>query len=247
LQSLGLDTAAEERLTRMEQEAARAYDGRESEALCTMYGHLSCAGRRHYVGSRAASFELLMKPPSEAERWAWSCVYPGPYADLVTHEERTFELPRGLVYAVMRQESAFKPSALSPVGAQGLMQLMPNTARRAAEELSLGEIDNVLRPDTNVKLGAFYLGKMLKSFGGNVTLAAAAYNAGPNAVASWLGAGNREADLWVARIPYVETRRYVERVITNLGRYQWLQGGNEAVSRFELALPDKIAVADDAY
>ncbi|HZO14919.1 MAG TPA: transglycosylase SLT domain-containing protein, partial [Polyangiaceae bacterium] len=247
LRSVGLDLAAEDRLAAMEQEAARAYPGRESEALCEMYGLLSCASRRHYVGTRAVSLAQLMRAPQPADRWQWSCVYPGPYSELVSEEEKRYQLPSGLVYAVMRRESAFKPAALSPVGARGLMQLMPETARRAAAELAIDtDLREIERPDLNLRLGAYYLGKLMKSFSGSLPLAVAAYNAGPHAVGRWVN-GDRDSDLWVARIPYDETRHYVARVLGDLARYQYLSGGSAAVTPLALELPTTIAVGDDAY
>jgi peptidoglycan lytic transglycosylase len=251
LHDAGLDDAAERRLGEMEQEAASPYLGRESEALCEMYGQLVGGRRRHQVGSRAVSLEMLMRPPTTAERWAWRCVYPDPWSDLVRREEASAGLPAGFVHAVMRQESAFHVQAVSPVGARGLMQLMPSTARRAAAELAFaldGDPDMVNRPDVNLHLGAFYLKKLLGSFAGNVVLATAAYNAGPHAVEQWLRAGAElDADLWVARIPYRETRTYVQRVMGNLARYQWLNGGIAQVTPLELALPQQSAIGDDAY
>jgi soluble lytic murein transglycosylase len=131
------------------------------------------------------------------------------------------------------------------------MQLMPATARRAAAEVALPlepDPEHVNRPDVNVRLGAFYLGKLMKSFNGSVVLSAAAYNAGPHAVEQWLRSGTElDADLWVARIPYRETRNYVMRVMGNLARYQWLAGGTGAVTPIDLALPRESAIGDDAY
>jgi soluble lytic murein transglycosylase len=249
LWSLGLDQSAEARLAEMEQEAADRYPGRESEALCEMYGMLSGGRRRHQVGSRAVSLEMLMRPPSAAERWGWSCVYPTPFAELVAREERERKLPAGLVHAIMRQESAFLTEAVSPVGARGLMQLMPATAKRASDEIDMDlDLERVTRPETNVRLGAYYIAKLLTTFKGNVVVAAAAYNAGPHAVARWLAEGSdRDLDLWVARIPYSETRGYVERVVGNLARYQWLSGGVAAVTPPPITLPDKVVLGDDAY
>src|SRR5207244_1805449 len=128
LRSLGLDVAAEKRLALMENEAARGFPGHESEALCELYGQLSPARRREQVGGGAAGYKLLLHAPSDTESWAWRCVYPDAYAPLVAHEEVQRALPRGLVHAIIRQESSFEPGAISPVGARGLMQLMPYTA-----------------------------------------------------------------------------------------------------------------------
>jgi soluble lytic murein transglycosylase len=129
------------------------------------------------------------------------------------------------------------------------MQLMPNTAARAATEVDMDfDPREVTRPDVNVKLGAHYIAKLLETFGGNVPVAVAAYNAGPHAVQTWLTAPKeREVDLWVARIPYGETRAYVRRVLGNLSRYQYLAGGVGAVSPLPLQLPEASALGADAY
>jgi soluble lytic murein transglycosylase len=81
-----------------------------------------------------------------------------------------------------------------------------------------------------------------------VPLAAAGYNAGPMAVQNWLLAGgDRDADVWIARIPYQETRVYTQRVLANLARYQWLAGGASAVGELSLTLPSDTKIDDDAY
>jgi soluble lytic murein transglycosylase len=163
--------------------------------------------------------------------------------------EAQYELPKNLIYAVMRQESAFDAQVISPASAVGLMQIMPATAQRIAAELSI-KIDpaDLQQPDVSLRLGAFYLGKLLKMFEGNIMLAAAAYNAGPNAVTDWLaGDVDHEADLWVARIPYDETRNYVARVVGNLARYQWLDGGDAAVLKVSMGFPKDARASADAY
>jgi soluble lytic murein transglycosylase len=249
LHSIGLDAAAERRIARSEQDLAARFPGRESEALCSVYGKLAGARRELKTGTRAASLEVLMKAPSAAERWAWSCVYPRPYAAFVRRQEQQHQVPNGLVHAIMRQESAFREQVVSPAGAQGLMQLMPNTAKRAAAEMDAQhDPAQVFRPDVNIPLGAFYIGKLLRSFQRSTPVAVAGYNAGPHAARRWLGcSSDREADLWVARIPYFETRNYVARVLSNLARYQYLAGGVEAVTELSLELPESADIGDDAY
>ena len=123
------------------------------------------------------------------------------------------------------------------------------TAARAAEEYGLeAPPDDPFRPDLNVKLGTFYLGKLLKAFKGSVPVAASAYNAGPHAAQRWLGTPTeRDTDLWIARIPYRETRNYVARVLGNYARYQYLSGGLPAVTPLSLELPTDADVGDDAY
>jgi len=248
LRGLGMDLEAERHLQNVEDSVTGSHPGRESETLCSLYGQLAGARRRAQIANRAVSLELLMRPPSDAERWAWQCIYPRPYHETVHAAEREQKLPDDLVYAVMRQESFFRTTATSPVGARGLMQLMPYTAARAAEELGVSvEPEQVVRPDLNVRLGAFYLGKLLRTFNGHVAAVAAAYNAGPFAVRRWLEGGETETDLFVARIPYHETRTYVQRVLTNLARYRYLDGGVAAVPMLPLNIPPPGEVGDDHY
>jgi soluble lytic murein transglycosylase len=126
---------------------------------------------------------------------------------------------------------------------------MPATAKQAAGELSLAfDETDLTRPDVNLRLGAFYIAKLLKMFGGHIVLAAAAYNAGPRAVSHWVeSSSDNDLDLWVARIPFDETRTYVARVAQNLARYQWLEGGDAAVTELSLALPAGVRAPPDAY
>ncbi|MGI8560027.1 MAG: lytic transglycosylase domain-containing protein [Luteimonas sp.] len=115
---------------------------------------------------------------------------------------REFGVDEAVIRAIMHAESAFKPNALSRVGAQGLMQLMPATARRFG-------VSNAFDPGQNIRGGVQYLAWLLKRFNGNLTLAAAGYNAGEGAVDKYKGVP-----------PYSETRRYVERVAVLADRYR---------------------------
>ncbi|MCP9785768.1 lytic transglycosylase domain-containing protein [Cyanobium sp. N5-Cardenillas] len=131
-------------------------------------------------------------------------------------------LPMELLLGVAKQESRFTPAVRSPVGATGLMQLMPETAA----ELAGGPVaEQVLEdPTGNASLGARYLAQMLRQWNGDPLLAVASYNAGPGAVAGWVGPKLRsDPELWVEAIPYPETRLYVKKVLGNVWSYQ--QGG----------------------
>ena len=142
-------------------------------------------------------------------------------------------------FAIMRQESAFVVDARSPVGAMGLMQLMPATARMVAKELKmkLKNIDNLLLPEINVRLGAAYLRTGLDRFAANPVLATAAYNAGVGRVRQWVSESRTlSAELWVENIPFKETRDYVRRVMAFTVIYQYRLGG-EPVSLSKLMLP----------
>lgn len=246
---LGLDDDAESELAGYEEQIKKAYAPRSEEALCQAYGSLSSAARRYRVGQRAARWSLLTEAPTPKTRWLWDCIYPRPYEPLVRDAEREQQLPANLLYAVMRQESAFKPAVVSPANAVGLLQLIPPTARNVAQELGV-DYDPLLleSPPHNIRMGAYYLKKVVGTFGGNVALGAAAYNAGPSAVSRWLESGEKlPLDVFVARIPYSETRNYVARVVGNLARYAYLQGGPEAVPELSLEIEKGLRAPADAY
>lgn len=249
LRAIGLDREAELSLMRLEPGVARAFPGRASQALCMLYRRLASAERGYRIGQSAVTSEELQAAPRADRRWAWECVYPRPYAPLVEEHAEVNHLETELVYAVMRQESAFRPDVVSPVGALGLLQIMPSTGARLAAELGLRfEPERLREPPLNVRLGTRYLRKVLDVFRGNVPLAAAAYNAGPIAVERWLRGGTElELDLFVARIPYAETRGYVERVVGNYARYRYLRGGESAVPRLGLTLPVASTAGVDLY
>jgi soluble lytic murein transglycosylase len=246
---LGFVLDAERDLAAHEAEILARYAPRGNEALCQAYGAIGAGAERYRVGRAAVKSEALDHAPNGATRWAWECVYPTPFEDVVRAAELLRALPPGLVFAVMRQESAFRADALSPANAVGLLQLVPATAERVAREIGVPATPELLRtPAYNVELGAYYLHKVLGTFGGHVALAAAAYNAGPRAVSRWLESGEAlPVDVWVARIPYAETRGYVARVVGNLARYSYLHGGEDAVPKISLALPKGVRAGPEDY
>ncbi len=140
--------------------------------------------------------------------------FPLPYRELVTEQAWQTGIAPEWIFAVIRQESVFTRTVTSPVGAMGLMQLMPKTAAEVAAELELTppSRQDLFDPALNITLGSTYLAQMHDRFG-HVALATAAYNAGPLRVMRWLPDVCTEADLWIAQIPYTETRHYVERVL----------------------------------
>lgn len=131
-----------------------------------------------------------------------------------------------LVKAVIKQESGGNPRAVSPVGARGLMQLMPATAFEVAKEIGMGDfkVDFLDNPEVNMKLGTYYLQKQLNRFGNNVPMALAAYNAGPHRVDQWRKKygdplkGEISVREWVNRIPFKETKGYVKNIMGTLVR-----------------------------
>lgn len=113
--------------------------------------------------------------------------------------------------------------AKSPVGALGLMQLMPATAVHTAQrfDLSPRSLTQLLTPASNIELGSAYLRQILDRFRGNQMLATAAYNAGPARVRQWLPAQRLAADQWVETIPFNETRKYVQSVLSYSVIFDW--------------------------
>ena len=249
LNRVGLARDAERLLTQQEASFSRPYAPRSSEALCQAYGMLGVAQRRYRLAQDVVRADTLDIAPTDANTWAWDCIYPTPYQDIVQAAAARENLSPALLFAVMRQESVFDPNAGSPAGACGLLQLIAPTARRVAEQLHEPFSETaLLSPDTNVRYGAHYLAQLSGYFDGNLALVAAAYNAGPEAVFRWLSAPEKIGiDAFVARIPFEETRTYVERVLGNLARYQYLSGGAPAVSALNLDLPRASARPDDVF
>ncbi|MFC6444403.1 lytic transglycosylase domain-containing protein [Shinella zoogloeoides] len=136
---------------------------------------------------------------------------------------------KALAYAIARQESAFNPAAVSPANARGLLQLMPGTAEGVAKRYGLAYSKERLTTDAayNATLGAHYLGEQISDFGGSYVLTFIAYNAGPRRVPQWIarygdprGKPIDEVVDWIERIPFSETRGYVQRVMENYQVYK---------------------------
>ena len=154
----------------------------------------------------------------------WHMAYPTGYLTKIRRYADPHVDPF-LVEGIIREESLYNPKALSPVGAMGLMQLMPKTANRVARRLGVGSVnrEDLLEGDLNVRLGVHYVGELLREYQGNTIQAVAAYNAGPHAVKRWIAQfGDRDPDEFVELISYRETRRYVKRVVTSYRIYQFL-------------------------
>ena len=143
--------------------------------------------------------------------------FPTPFQQAFARAAEKENIDLKWIYAIARQESAFAADARSPVGARGLMQLMPSTARTLARQMGrpTPRSKDLLEPDTNIEMGGYYLGQLLKRFHGNRILATAAYNAGPTRVERVLMRqnGNMPADIWIENLPYGETREYIKNVM----------------------------------
>lgn len=155
---------------------------------------------------------------SQAQYWDDLDVrFPMAHRDQLVREARNRDIHSSWVFAITRQESAFMADAKSHVGAMGLMQLMPATAKETAKRfgIPLSSPQLAYRPEINIQLGAAYLSQIYGQFNGNRVLASAAYNAGPGRVRQWLrGADHLSYDVWIENIPFDETRQYVQNVLS---------------------------------
>lgn len=146
--------------------------------------------------------------------------YPMPFRREVVSKADEIGLDPAYVYGLIRQESRFIMDARSSVGASGLMQLMPSTARWTAKKIGLAySHDLIADRDMNLKLGTSYLKLVLDDFNGSQALAAAAYNAGPNRPRRWREGPVLEAAIWAENVPFPETRDYVKKVLSNATYY----------------------------
>jgi len=155
--------------------------------------------------------------------------FPTPYRDEFSAAARQWSLDEALVYGLVRQESRFMSDARSRVGATGLMQIMPATARWIARELAIRPFkpDMLLRADTNVQMGSYYFSRVLLDLG-HPLLATAAYNAGPGRARRWRDENALEGAIYTETIPFNETRDYVKKVFANAWYYHHRLTGKTA-------------------
>lgn len=165
--------------------------------------------------------------PEEQEQWQalrgetayWHALFPFPFLKEIAYWSEQRELNPLLVTGLIRQESRFETDIRSVAGATGLMQLMPGTGKWVAQKLDLKEY-NLENPNDNIRLGTWYLDHTHQQYNQNSLLAVASYNAGPGNVAKWVEKyGFRDPDTFIERIPFPETKGYVEVVFGNYWNY----------------------------
>ncbi|MFM2052784.1 MAG: hypothetical protein RL456_821 [Pseudomonadota bacterium] len=155
--------------------------------------------------------------------------FPMPFRQEVLAAAQEAGIEPAYVYGLIRQESRFITDARSGVGASGLMQVMPATARWTARRLGIPySQDMITDRTTNLKIGTGYLKLVLDDFGGSQALAAAAYNAGPNRPRRWRDGPVMEVAAWAENIPFNETRDYVKKVLSNASYYAAVMGARGA-------------------
>jgi soluble lytic murein transglycosylase len=153
-------------------------------------------------------------------------VYPAKHLAQVNAAAQERGVSPALMLALIRQESYFDASAVSPAGAMGLTQVIPSTGEGIAAELGITDFQqgDLLDPETNLRFGAYYLAGQLEGFGGNVGAALAAYNGGPGNASRWTETAGNDVDLLVETIDFDETRSYLELVLANLAFYRYAYG-----------------------
>ncbi|MBV8250572.1 MAG: lytic transglycosylase domain-containing protein [Comamonas sp.] len=157
----------------------------------------------------------------------WSQRFPMPYRDTVLAKASNIGLDPAYVYGLIRQESRFIMDARSGVGASGLMQVMPATARWTAKKIGMTDFTPGMLNDrdTNITIGTSYLKLALDDFEGSMALAAAGYNAGPGRPRNWRNGPTLDAAIWAENVPFSETRDYVKKVLANTTNYAALITG----------------------
>jgi soluble lytic murein transglycosylase len=255
LEELGQKVALPARpsaLTPEEKEAARLNVGLNRAAYAIAIGLRAEGNREWNYSTNLAKTggmndrELLAAAQFACDREIWDrCIntsertkididleqrYPMPFRDAVVRGSQAIRLDPAYVYGLIRQESRFIMDARSGVGAAGLMQVMPGTARDTARRLGMTKFttDQLNDRDTNIAIGTGYLKFVLDDLMGSMPMAAAAYNAGPGRPRLWRGQPGSptvEAAIWAESIPFSETRDYVKKVLSNTVNYAVLLTG----------------------
>ena len=169
--------------------------------------------------------------------------FPTPFRNSVVQRSQSINLDPAYVYGLIRQESRFIMDARSGVGASGLMQVMPATARWTAKKIGLTGFtpEQITDRDTNIAIGTGYLKLVLDDFAGSMPMAAAAYNAGPGRPRVWRNGPVLEAAIWAENVPFTETRDYVKKVLSNTTNYAALLTGQPQSLKSRLGLVGPLA------
>ena len=164
--------------------------------------------------------------------------FPRPFREIVDEMATTYNVPAPLLYAVMRQESSFNPNAISPRKARGLMQMIPTTAIRIADNTKQKRfrVQQLFDPKVSIRLGAAYLKGLLDQFDGNLVCTIASYHAGEQRVARWLqNFPELNEDEFVEEIPFTTTRDYIKKVLAAYGAYRFIYESDDPAALWRIA------------
>ena len=186
-------------------------------------------------GSRALRLSPQGDAGAAARVW-WQHAFPLAYEDWVEKYSSLGKNPPYYLYAIMRKESGYNPHVVSYADAMGLMQMIPPTTMRVVTALGLAYTDDLLYdPETNVKVGAWYIGHLAEKFAGQIPVAAGSYNGGPRPMMKWLDKyGDRPIDEFVELVSFTQTREYMKKVTGIYARYLWLYAGKDYQQPLEL-------------
>lgn len=145
--------------------------------------------------------------------------YPLKFSEYVTASAEGYGVDEYLIYSVIKSESGFKPDVQSAKGAQGLMQITPQTAQWALGKMEADTNADIFLPEVNISVGSWYLGWLIDEYDGNLAAALAAYNAGPTNVGKWIG---EDGLMQFEDIEFAETRDYVEKTLKYYEMYKKL-------------------------
>ena len=166
----------------------------------------------------------------------WMLAYPKGYWESIVTYAAKYKQDPYFIAAIIKEESQFRTDALSSAGARGLMQVMPTTGESVARlnKFAGFDRDKLFDSDTAIKIGTWYISQLMKRFKNDPFLAAAAYNAGPEAVQGWITKNgyHGERDLFVELIPFSETRGYVKKVLRNYAEYKRIYTKTAGVAAF---------------
>ncbi|HLH02653.1 MAG TPA: transglycosylase SLT domain-containing protein [Bryobacteraceae bacterium] len=180
----------------------------------------------HYIKTYAPNY--LFMPLDQAPATFWTLAFPMPYRNLIDRYSRNQSLDPFLVAALIRQESEFNVRVISYANAYGLMQILPTSGRELARHFGIRRFrsSELLTAERNLQLGTYYFRNLLNSYGGQVELALASYNAGPSRANLWRTWGPfREPAEFIEAVPFHQTRGYIQIVLRNADVYQKLYAG----------------------
>ena len=166
--------------------------------------------------------------------------FPRGYKDIVASYAKKYGVDEFLIYSIIREESRFQKDVVSPADAVGLMQLIPPTAKTVAGQIGINGFTTEMLtiPRINIEMGIFYLKQVLDEFNGDVELALASYNAGPNRAADWKTEFyGLDKDEFIEEIPFKETRNYIRRILRSYGAYRAIYGNSASAAPRDTAAP----------
>ena len=190
-------------------------------------GYLKVAQGNYYQGMSQIWSLSEREKPEDIQEWKklrknpeyWLALFPFPYEDAIVKWSKQRELNPLLVTALIRQESSFRAEVKSWAGAMGLMQIMPDTGKWISEKVSLSDY-SLVNPDHNINFGTWYMDHTHEIYNNNSLLAIASYNAGPGNVDKWIRKyPTQNPEEFIEKIPFGETKKYVERVLGNYWNY----------------------------